>query len=298
MRREYPASAAGIVLCVESQEGQPAGIGAAARGDGAVQLAVPARAENVAIVRHALAGLAAALDMDPDRIADLKTIVTEACMNVVLHAYEDEAGPLEVTARPRDAELVVSVRDYGTGIRPRAEPERMSLRIGLTLIAALAGTFSINSSPGQGTEVVMHVPLEADDRHGAGERTVERIPGTRVRVPAGELMAPILSRVVGMHAARVDFSVDRLSDAILLSDAVSYQEGGEFPDSIAQVEITDSEGAFTIRLGPLRDGGGGRLLERMRIPEIGASLEGLADEVSVESQDGAEFLVLTIAQPQ
>ena len=48
---------------------------------------LPARAENVAVVRHALAGLAEEIGMDEAGIADLKTVVTEACMNVVAHAY-------------------------------------------------------------------------------------------------------------------------------------------------------------------------------------------------------------------
>ena len=52
-----------------------------------LQMSLPARAENVAVVRHALAGLAERIGMDEPGIADLKTVVTEACMNVVVHAY-------------------------------------------------------------------------------------------------------------------------------------------------------------------------------------------------------------------
>jgi serine/threonine-protein kinase RsbW len=263
-----------------------------------VQLTVPALAENVAIVRHALAGLAAALEMEADAIADLKTVVTEACMNVVVHAYEEDGGPLEVRAWPEEGYLAVSVRDYGVGIRPRAEPERVSLRLGLALIAALATTFSISSKPGEGTEVLMRLPLVPEQAREREDARVEPAEGTRVRMPAGDLMAPVLSRIIGMHAARADFSVDRLSDAILLSDAVSYQDAADFPESIAEVQVTESDGAFAIRVGPLRDGGGERLLRRMQIPEIGASLEGLADDVSIESDGKGEFLVLTISQPR
>ena len=58
-----------------------------------VEFSLPAQAENVPLVRHALAGLAEALEMEPAEVADLKTVVTEACMNVVVHAYEHgEAG--------------------------------------------------------------------------------------------------------------------------------------------------------------------------------------------------------------
>ena len=66
-----------------------------------VEFSLPAEAANVPLIRHALAGLAEALEMEPTEIADLKTVVTEACMNVVLHAYdESETGPLEVDAWP------------------------------------------------------------------------------------------------------------------------------------------------------------------------------------------------------
>ena len=54
-----------------------------------LQIRLPAKAENVAVVRHALAGLAEEIGMDEAGVADLKTVVTEACMNVVVHAYPD-----------------------------------------------------------------------------------------------------------------------------------------------------------------------------------------------------------------
>ena len=109
-----------------------------------LQMSLPARAENVAVVRHALAGLADRIGMDAAGIADLKTVVTEACMNVVVHAYPgDEPGPLLVEAVPELEGLTVVVRDYGLGIQPRPDVERPSLRIGLTLIAALSSSFEI-----------------------------------------------------------------------------------------------------------------------------------------------------------
>src|SRR6476661_8589359 len=93
-----------------------------------LQMSLPARAENVAVVRHALAGLADQIGMDEPGIADLKTVVTEACMNVVVHAYPaEEPGLLEVEAVPELDGLTVLVRDYGMGIRPRPDVDRPSL---------------------------------------------------------------------------------------------------------------------------------------------------------------------------
>jgi serine/threonine-protein kinase RsbW len=266
--------------------------------DASVQLTVPARAENVAVVRHAFAGLAAAMELDPETIADLKTIVTEACMNVVVHAYEGEEGPLEVRAWPEDGDLVLAVRDYGSGVRPLVDPRRESLRLGLPLIAALAASFQISGAPGRGTEVTMRVPMAPN---GALPETsslpVEVVSETQLRVPAGHLVAPVLSRVVAMFAARADFSVDRLSDAILLSDAISANGPDEFPDGMAQISIIEEDDAFIVQVGPLESGAAQRLLEGMRIPELDASLEGLADEIRVEDDDQGERLVIRVANP-
>ena len=72
-----------------------------------VRLTMPARPEGVAVVRQALAGMADALDFDAAVLADMKMAVSEACTNVVVHAYEDADGMLEVEmarrrARPDD----------------------------------------------------------------------------------------------------------------------------------------------------------------------------------------------------
>src|SRR3954454_3605529 len=100
-----------------------------------LQMSLPARAENVAVVRHALAGLAERLGMDEASLADLKTVVTEACMNVVVHAYAGmEPGPLVVEAEGAGGGVTVLSREHGSGIRPRpGADERQSLRIRLTL---------------------------------------------------------------------------------------------------------------------------------------------------------------------
>jgi serine/threonine-protein kinase RsbW len=266
--------------------------------ESSVQLTVPARAENVAVVRHAFAGLAAAMEMDPETIADLKTIVTEACMNVVVHAYEGKDGPLEVRAWPEEDEFVIAVRDYGNGVRPLVDPRCESLRLGFPLIAALSLSFEISGAPGHGTEVTMRVPLGTNGL-AASEPPSTSVPlsETQLRVPAGDLVAPVLSRVVAMYAARADFSVDRLSDAILLSDAISANGPDEFLDGTARIAIAEEEGAFVVRIGPLEAGAGQRLRDGMKIPELDASLEGLADEIRVEETGDGELVVMRVANP-
>ena len=67
--------------------------------------------ENVALVRQALTGLAGSIGIDDGLLSDMKTAVSEACNNVVLHAYDDGAGPLEVYVCPGQHEVAVIVRD-------------------------------------------------------------------------------------------------------------------------------------------------------------------------------------------
>jgi serine/threonine-protein kinase RsbW len=106
-----------------------------------VRLVLPASPENVGIVRHALGGIASALLLDSARVAAIRLAVTEACTNVVRHAYGDDTGPLEVDVRAGVDALEVNVRDRGHGIQPR--PASESLGLGIPLIAALADRLRI-----------------------------------------------------------------------------------------------------------------------------------------------------------
>jgi serine/threonine-protein kinase RsbW len=121
-----------------------------------VLLTMPAKPEGVGVVRQALAGMADALDFDASVLADMKMAVTEACTNVVVHAYEDDSGLLEVEMLADEAGLTIVVRDHGTGIQPRpARSEPPALGLGLPLIAALSDSFELRGSAGHGTEVRM-----------------------------------------------------------------------------------------------------------------------------------------------
>jgi anti-sigma regulatory factor (Ser/Thr protein kinase) len=119
-----------------------------------IELTLPARAENVAVVRHALGGLGEALDLDPQLLSDVKLAVTEACTNVVVHAYSGGDGPMQVAAEVgTDGKLMVVVRDEGRGIVPR--PDSPGLGLGLPLIATLTETLELGKDERDRTEVRM-----------------------------------------------------------------------------------------------------------------------------------------------
>jgi serine/threonine-protein kinase RsbW len=131
-----------------------------------VALTMPARPEGVGVVRQALAGMADALAIEADVLADMKMAVTEACTNVVVHAYAGapEPGLLDVGLLADDDSLTVIVADDGSGIQPRAACDGTpALGLGLPLIAALSDAFELRGATRGGTEVRMTF-LYARDR--------------------------------------------------------------------------------------------------------------------------------------
>jgi serine/threonine-protein kinase RsbW len=261
-----------------------------------LRLTLPATAENVMVVRQAVAGLGEALGLPGSRIADLKTVVTEACNNVVLHAYEDEPGPLQVTAEPRSGELEVQVADEGKGFRPRASPAGESLGLGLPLIAALSDGFEISGGAGRGSTTTIrfgYAPPEFSN-NGTPVDVAEQL---EMAITPGEMVKPVLARVIGALAARAEFSVDRLADTVLLGDVVSSSAGGDFAHGRVGISIKDGDGTLDVRVGPLVEGAGERLLNEMDLPGAG-SLRTLASSMEVTreetAQGPAEFLVFEV----
>lgn len=121
----------------------------------AVSLRLPAEAESLMIVRQAVTGLAEALGVEDQRRDDMRIAVSEACTNVVIHAYPDEPGSIEVGLWAEDHALVIRVADTGQGIIP--DPRRTSpgLGIGLQLMATLADDMHLSTPDGGGTEVLL-----------------------------------------------------------------------------------------------------------------------------------------------
>ena len=124
--------------------------------DSDLRLTLPARPENVAVVRHVLGALAEALDLPHAVTEDMRLAVTEACTNVVRHAYADDRGTIDVVVRPRGSTFEVTVADSGRGIEP--SPDTSGPGLGLPLIAALADSLEIERSAGAGSKLIMSFP--------------------------------------------------------------------------------------------------------------------------------------------
>jgi serine/threonine-protein kinase RsbW len=259
-----------------------------------LRLALATRAENLALVRQALTGLADAYGFGEEPLADLKQIATEGCMNAVVHAYPQGEGPMEVFARATPEAVELEIRDWGAGFNPRpAEADDTSLRLGLPLIATLADSFQIASGADGGTVLSVTVRNRVN-----GNGKPVQVPDTpdeaALVVTAGEPAKPVLSRVIALAATRAGFSLDRMSDGVLLGDAIAAQAAEEFADGRVGVDFTECGPNLCVRVGPFVDGGAERMLKRSELPDLGVSLRKLASRIEVESNGEGEFLVVEI----
>jgi anti-sigma regulatory factor (Ser/Thr protein kinase) len=123
-----------------------------------VTLVVPAVPDSIAVIRQTVSGICEALGADARAVGDIKLAATEACTNVVLHAYAGRnEGTIELDARTADDQLELLVRDHGNGMTPA--PLAEGLGLGLPLIAALSTALTIVEAEGGGTEVSMTFAL-------------------------------------------------------------------------------------------------------------------------------------------
>lgn len=114
--------------------------------------------ESIGVARAAVSDLAHDLGMEEPSLGDVKTVVSEACTNVVRHAYPDGPGRFEVEASRAGNSLSIVIRDFGVGLQPRSRATGSSLGLGLGLISTLACRFEI-AGGGGGTEIRAELPL-------------------------------------------------------------------------------------------------------------------------------------------
>jgi serine/threonine-protein kinase RsbW len=125
-----------------------------------IELRVEAHAENLALARLALSGVAATAGASREVVSDLKLAVTEACSNVVRHAYgPDEVCEIVVRYTVERGAITVEVEDSGGGFEPEVpSPAEASLNggrhgMGLMIIRVLSDELDISSST-SGTRVI------------------------------------------------------------------------------------------------------------------------------------------------
>lgn len=131
-------------------------------------LQFPSRSSNEGFARTAAACFAAQMDPTLNELEDIKTAVSEAVTNVIVHAYPDSIGQVQLKIRVLpDHVLEITVRDHGRGIpdvEKAMEPmyttggeERSGM--GFTIMESFMDKLTVRSVPGRGTTVSMRKKL-------------------------------------------------------------------------------------------------------------------------------------------
>lgn len=268
-----------------------------------VCLTVSNQPENVLLVRETLSGLADTVGVDGVELNDIRTAVTEACNNVVLHAYDGAEGPLHVELYLRAEAVEVVVRDHGKGIKPHIRgDEEDALGIGLSIIQALAPRVEFKDVPGGGTEVRMEFATpNARALESLGEDGFElpQLAQSQLATTTGVAIAPsalagkVLPRVVCVLAARAHFTTDRISDAEIVADELVSQGFSSSVNAHLSVSVSVAPRELELHVGPLRSGSAQSLIERAE-SGAGPVLEKLTDDRRVASSGTVETLELLL----
>ncbi len=138
-----------------------------------MELTFPGISQNEAFARVCAAAFAARLDPTLDEVADIKTALSEAVTNCIVHAYGKEVGPVTLRGEIIPGGVAFSVEDSGIGIADialamqpfysTAQSEERS-GMGFTVMQAFMDEVTVQSAPGKGTKVrlVKYIPSRAN----------------------------------------------------------------------------------------------------------------------------------------
>ncbi|HJS95565.1 MAG TPA: ATP-binding protein [Solirubrobacteraceae bacterium] len=265
----------------------------------AVRLELDSRPETLTLVRGVLAGVAELIGLDPELLDDLKTAVSEACNNVVMHAYDGDTGPLGVRLYIEPEAIEVVVLDRGSGLPALAPADETIRGVGLSVIRALAEQAEFRSPPDGGTEVRMSFAGQRDgkplfhlpSRAGPDDQDAEWLSGDAVvSLSPISLLAGVLGRVARALAARARFSLDRFSDVYLVTDAIAAHAGRAAKGQRMSFAISTDAQRLELTIGPFVGGSGSQLSHQAPDYSAASALTMLSDELDIRADDEAEVL--------
>lgn len=129
-----------------------------------IKLEFPAKSQNEAFARAAVGAFASQLDLTCEELADIKTAVSEAVTNSIVHGYSDSDGIIEVSCRISGSKFEVKITDYGVGIEDinlamqplysgSSDEDRSGM--GFTVMESFMDTLQVISHIDNGTVVKM-----------------------------------------------------------------------------------------------------------------------------------------------
>ena len=267
-----------------------------------VGLRLQSRPQTLTLVRGMLSGVAELLEMDAELLDDVKTAVSEACNNVVLHAYGEGSGPMEVRVFAGADELCVTVDDRGSGFDGVPDASDGGHGIGVSVIRALARDAAFTSRPGGGAEVTMRFDAH---REGRSLFAAPRPAGPDIAfAPDGDddlgltlspisLLTGVLGRLARTLAATAHFSLDRFSDVYLVTDTLAAHATSAATSDRVVARLRAGERRLELVLGPFTPGSSASLADR-DADRMSSPLAALADEVTVVDDGGSETIRVVV----
>lgn len=132
--------------------------------DNFIRLQFPSRSENESFARVAVAAFAAQLDPTLEELTELKTAVSEAVTNAIIHGYENSFGEVRIECAIFENSVQIIIEDDGVGISDieqarqplyTSRPELERSGMGLTIMETFVDELQIESNSGKGTRVRM-----------------------------------------------------------------------------------------------------------------------------------------------
>ena len=141
--------------------------------DNEVSISMSARSQNEAFARVTAAAFTAPFDPLLNELTDIKTAVSEAVTNAIIHGYENSDGYVFITLRSIGNEIIITITDEGVGIEDlkqamtplyTSKPELERSGMGFTVMQTFMDHVEVTSAPGRGTTVEMRKTITRQGR--------------------------------------------------------------------------------------------------------------------------------------
>jgi serine/threonine-protein kinase RsbW len=233
-----------------------------------LELRAAADGDALPLARQALRALGRSIGVPPEALHDAELALTEACANVVCHAYRG-TGTLAVAIEVRTGDLLIVVRDHGRGMPARPPARRAAAGgLGLAVMEAISSDIEVRSPADGGTEVLMAVPTGMRDE----------APAT-TEPPARATVERVVRRLVAVAAAQADMAPDRIAEALIAVEIVARHAPSRLVGDTVRLRLDSLPDAVELSIGPLEHDGTTAVLEDTDMPIVGSIVERLADEV-------------------
>ena len=132
--------------------------------DNEMKLEIKSKSSNEAFARVTVAAFASQLDPTFEELADIKTAVSEAVTNSIIHGYENKDGIIHINCKLFDKTIEIEIIDFGKGIENvemarqalyTSKPELDRSGMGFTIMESFMDEIKVESIVGMGTKIVM-----------------------------------------------------------------------------------------------------------------------------------------------